>query len=250
MLLHVDSDDIVSRLRLLIESDQPLVADGAAVGRDVPEESKPFGNLQRNLNYARSLATAGQHLAQLKVGAFEVSDVFRAAWVQGVAALDYWVRQEVRTRMLRLARHPGGTKPKGFSTFEIPLGQVEHLLQSHTSLAEVIDEHLAQTRGHLVYQHPDKIRDAFLLVSDAKNLWGRVARVLSEQAGEGATVSGLELRGQLTDIVRRRNKIAHEYDEDPDNPPAKRPIDAASVTQSIDWIEQAAAAILVVLDTE
>jgi hypothetical protein len=30
-----------------------------------------------------------------------VDDVFRAAWVQSVAALDHWVRQEVRYRMLR-----------------------------------------------------------------------------------------------------------------------------------------------------
>jgi hypothetical protein len=170
--------------------------------------------------------------------------------VQGVAALDYWVRQEVRTRMLRLARSPGGDKPKGFSTFEIPMGQVERVLQSHASLVDVLDEHLAQTRGHLAYQHPDKIRDAFLLVSDAKNLWNRVAKVLSERAGDGVTVNGTDVRGQLAEIVRRRNKIAHEYDEDPDNPPAKRPIDAASVTQAIDWIEQAAAAILVVLDSE
>lgn len=250
MVFLVDRADIVDRLQTLLQGDSLTVTNGVSGQRNISEETKPFANLQRNLNYARSLATAGQHLAQLKVGAFEVPDVFRAAWVQGVAALDYWVRQEVRTRMLQLARHPGGTKPKGFSTFEIPLGQIERVLQSHVSLVDVLDEHLAQTRGHLAYQHPDKIRDAFLLVSDSKDLWNKVAMVLSGRVGEGATVTGTDVRGQLVEIVRRRNKIAHESDEDPDNPPTKRPIDAASVTQAIDWIEQVAAAILAVLDSK
>jgi hypothetical protein len=58
------------------------------------------------------------------------------------------------------------------------------------------------------------------------------------------------VHARLTDIVRRRNKIAHEYDEDPANPPEKQPVDAATVIQTIDWIEQLAAAILVVLDTD
>lgn len=217
------------------------MSEDVQAGPAVSEELKPFANLQRNLNYARSLATAGQHLAKLEVGAFEVADVFRAAWVQGVAGLDHWVRQEVRICMLRLARRPGGSKPKGFSGFAIPLGQIERVLQSDASLVEVIDKQLSQTRGHLTYQHPDKIRDAFVLVSDVKDLWGTVAKVLSERAEEGAMVGGPDVRARLVEIVNRRNKIAHEYDEDPANSPAKQPIDAATVIQTLDWIEQLAA---------
>ncbi len=62
------------------------------------------------------------------------------------------------------------------------------------------------------------------------------------------TISGKEVQQQLRAIVHRRNKIAHEYDEDPANPAVKRPIDAAAATQTIDWIEQVAAALVVVLD--
>jgi restriction system protein len=250
MVSRIDQAGVVDRVRGLIESDvQASVINDALAGQKVSEELKPFTDLQRNLNYARSLATAGQHLAQLKVGAFEVPDVFRAAWVQGVAGLDHWVRQEVRTRMLRLARRPGGSKPRGFSAFAIPLGQIERVLQSDASLVEVVDEQLAQTRGHLAYQHPDKIRDAFSLVSDTKDLWSKVAKVLIERAQEGSAVSGSDVHARLAAIVRRRNQIAHEYDEDPDNSPAKQPIDAATVTQTLDFIEQLAAAILVVLDS-
>jgi restriction system protein len=250
MVWRIGREEIIGRIRELIESDAPAsTIEDALVSPTVSEELKPFADLQRNLNYARSLATAGQHLAQLEVGAFEVSDVFRAAWVQGVAGLDHWVRQEVRIRMRRLAHRPGGSKPKRFSAFPIPLGQIERVLQSDASLVEVIDEQFSQTRGHLTYQHPDKIRDAFLLVSDVKDLWNKVAKVLSERAEEGAMIRGPDVHTRLVEIVRRRNKIAHEYDEDPAKAPAKQSIDAATVIQTLDWIEQLAAAILVVLDT-
>jgi hypothetical protein len=250
MVLRIDEEDTVHRLRDMVDSGGLAVpVDEVPVWRDVPEESEPFTNLRRNLDYARRLATAGQHLARLKVGAFEVSDVFRAAWVQGVAALDHWVRQEVRTRMLRLVRQPGDNKPKAFAMFAIPLGQVEQLLQRRVSLEEVVDKQLTQARGHLAYQHPDKIRDAFQLVSDVRELWQKVAKVLSERAAEAVAVSGQDVQDRLIQIVRRRNKIAHESDVDPDNSTARQPIDVASVTQAIDWIEQLAAAILDVLDS-
>jgi restriction system protein len=260
MIFRINQADIVDRLRSLVGDADSGAIEITVTGAvdlaaepavpEVPESSKPFVNLQRNLNYARSLATAGQHLAQLQVGSFEVPDVFRAAWVQSVAGLDHWVRQEVRTRMLWLAGQSGGLRPDGFSTFPMTLGQLESVRQGKMSLVDALDQQLRETRSHLTYQHPDKIKEAFALVSDVKGLWDKVAKVLSEQAGDGVTVTAADVRQQLREIVHRRNKIAHEYDEDPANPPSKRPIDAATATQTIDWIEQVAAAILVVLDQD
>lgn len=248
MIHRPDQEDLVERMTALIEGDRPLAdIDRMVTGPEASESPEPFANLQRNLNYARNLAMAGHHLDQLQVGAFEVPDVFRAAWVQGVAALDYWVRQEIRARMLRLAQRRGGTKPRAFTEFTIPIGELEAIMQSSTSLAEVLDEQLSRTRGHYTYQHPAKIREAFLLVSDVTDLWNKVAAVLNEQAGDSPAVKGNDIQKQLAGIVQRRNKIAHEYDENPEDPPAKRPIDVAAVTQTIDWLEQLAAAIIVVL---
>jgi hypothetical protein len=141
MIYHVEEQDSFEKLVDLAESDVPFGGtDPVSSGGEIQELSTPFTNLKRNLNYARNLATAGHHLTQLQVGAFEVPDVFRAAWVQGVAALDYWVRQEVRARMLWLAQRPGEPRPRKFVSFEIPLGEIENILQSRSSLADVIDE--------------------------------------------------------------------------------------------------------------
>lgn len=72
--------------------------------------------------------------------------------------------------------------------------------------------------------------------------------MLTERAGDGLSYNADEVQTRLKEIVTRRNKIAHEYDEDPDNRPHKRAIDAASTTQSVEWIGQLAEAISVVLD--
>lgn len=246
MIFRISQPDTADRLR------RPV---GAAVPSDVNgessttvKESGPFVNLQRNLNYARNLATAGQHLAKLEVRSFEVSDVFRAAWVQSVAGLDHWVRQEIRERMLRLANQPDTVKPEGFKSFPMTLDLLERVRSGDLSLVEALDRQLRTTRGHLAYQQADRIREGFALVADVSKLWERVAKVLSEQAGDGVTISGKDVQQRLREIAYRRNKIAHESDQEENNPRAKRPIDEAMVTQTIDWIEQLAGAVVVVLD--
>ncbi|MEW2378835.1 hypothetical protein AB0883_22420 [Micromonospora sp. NPDC047812] len=251
-VFRINQADSVERLERLLGYSTPVTAlsdetvTAGPPGHD--DSSAPFVNLQRNLNYARSLATAGQHLDQLKVGAFEVSDVFRAAWVQSVAALDHWVRQEIRARMLRLAARPTVQKPKAFAAYQISLGLVEQVTLGTKTLVEALDQQL-RDQGHLVYQNPDKIREGFALVHDVKGLWDRVALVLTQQSDDGVSFTGKDVQHQLRQIVQRRHKIAHEYDEDPEDTSRKRPIDGAGATQTIDYIEQVAAAILVVLDT-
>lgn len=249
-IFRINQPDVVERMHRLLGGAIPETADGTDQSV-VAQVSGPFVNFQRNLNYARNLATAGQHLAQLKVGAFEVDDVFRAAWVQAVAALDHWVRQEIRVRMRRLAGQPDEAKniPK-FGAFEVTVDLVQQVQQGKLSLADAVDQQLKNEHGHLTYQNPDKIQEGLAKVGNVKGLWNRVAKVLSEQAGDGVKISGIEVQQQLKDIVHRRNKIAHEYDEDPHNAPKKRPIDAAVTTQTIDWIEQLAGAIVATLDEE
>jgi hypothetical protein len=240
---RINQVESVGRLERLLEARAIPTLDSPAKPEpaDPPSqdaESIPFANLRRNLDYARSLATAGQHLDQLKVGAFEVSDVYRAAWVQ----------QEVRARMLRLVAQPEVQKPKGFTSFTISLGLVEQVQAGTRTLVEALDQQLRE-QGHLVYQNPDKIRDGFGLVHDVKGFWDRVARVLTEQSGDGVSFTGKDVQEQIRQIVQRRHKIAHEYDEDPDDVTQKRPIDGAGTTQTIDYIEQVAAAILEVLNS-
>ena len=247
MIHRVEEKQSVERLIELVNADLSFDDASTVPLQHGVDDITPFMNFKHNLDYARNLARAGDHLTQLKVGAFEVPDVFRAAWVQAVAALDHWVRQEVRVGMVWLAQNPSEPRPGGFSAFEIPLGEVESILRSHSNLEDVIEEHLSRTRGHLAYQHPDKIRDAFGLISDASDLWNRVAKMLNERLPDSPSVTGKDVREKLIGIVHRRNKIAHESDDDPSKPRSKQSIDASGVSETIEWMEQLAAAIFEVL---
>jgi hypothetical protein len=205
-------------------------------------------NLRRNLDYARSLAAAGQHLQQLQVASFEVSDVFRSAWVQAVAALDHWVHQEIRERMLALAAGPAAATSTAFLRFQLPISLVNRIVAGELTLRDAVDQQWAEVFGRSTFQQPDKIREGLAHVADVNQLWQRVANVLTERAGDGETYDARQVQQRLQAVVVRRNKIAHEWDEDPENRPRKREIDAASTTQAIEWIGQLAEAMVVVLD--
>lgn len=237
----------VTRIREAVSGDSPPALPVASLPV-VEESAKPSDNLRRNLNYARNLATAGSHLEKLGVTGFEVKDVYRAAWVQAVAALDHWVRQEIHERMLILADQPHKPRPDRYNRFELSLKAVEDVQAKRHTLREVLDEQLRQSLGFTTYQNPDRIKEGFASVAEVGDLWRRVAVVLQERSGEQASLSGVDVKNRIKEVVFRRNQIAHEYDEDAKRAPEKRHIDAASTMRTIDWIDQVAEAILIVLD--
>ncbi|OLF17260.1 hypothetical protein BU204_12800 [Actinophytocola xanthii] len=250
MVHQLDADVDLTRIDELVTKNIRLPATNAATVPEDAGELTPIAHLRANLSYARSLATAGNTLGTLKPQSFDVNDVFRAAWVQAVAGLDHWVRQELRARLRALAEQVGGRKPRRFAELEISLDQVQRVLRDEMSFADAVDEYVTKARGHLAYQQPDRIRDAFSLVTDTANFWNRVATVLRERTDEDKPADGKEVQARLADIVHRRNKIAHEYDEVPNEPGRKRDIDGAAVMRVIDWIDQLCGAILVVVDQD
>lgn len=222
----------------------PTVSTPAAVPTTAME------NLRRNLDYSNSLAQAGHHLQQLQVGLFEVSDVFRAAWVQSVAALDHWVHQEIRERMLDLATKPSSAWPAKFQAFPLPIELVDGVAVRSLTLGGAIDRHYEKEMGRVTFQGPQQIQEGFALVANVAHLWGRVATVLTEQSADEKKWTGPQVQERLKEIVFRRNKIAHEYDEDPQKAPTKREIDSATTNKAITFIGQLAEAVVAVLDSK
>jgi len=256
-IYKIGRQDAEARLKVVIEaggeaqSTEPSDAFSGSQGPSIgspSDQASAMEYFRRNLHYALSLATAGLHLQKLKVEAFEVSDVYRAAWVQAVAALDHWVHQEIHDRMLALAEQPTSTKTKQFQNFQLPIALVEKVVANQLTMRQAVDAHWSAAFGGVTFQQPNKIQNGLSHIADVSNLWPRVATVLTERANEGVSYNSDQVQSRLREVVFRRNKIAHEYDQDPTDPLAKRPIDAASTTQTIEWIGQLAEAIVVVLD--
>ncbi len=201
-----------------------------------------FQELHRNLQYAH-----GRYLQALGVRAFDVTDLYRSAWVLAVAALDHWVHEEIYHRAVALALRPAGPKPARFHKLEMPMALFDRVHYEAAPLDELFGQHLRSRLGFISYQNPDRIREGFALVSDI-TLWRRVAEVMSGQARTAVTAS--EVRQRLEEIVWRRNRIAHEADRDPDNQPHRRRIGADETAAVIDHLEGVAAAVVLALAAE
>lgn len=202
------------------------------------ETSPAFEEMRQNLDYARGLVRGGRYLQRLQVGAFDVEDLYRAAWVQAVSALDHWVHRELYDRATALALQPATERPAKYLRIEVPMGLLESVLHGSASMEEVFRSHLRSQFGHLSFQHPSKIKDALSFVSDV-SLWPAVGKRLG--------VDHTSVQDRLVAIVKRRNRIAHETDRDHHAGGVRVPITDVEITEVIDWLEGLGEAILAVI---
>lgn len=203
-----------------------------------------FVEFRSNLEYARNLVKGGQHLERLQVGAFDVADLYRAAWVQAVSALDHWIHRELYDRALGFALDITVPRPPKFLKLRIPLSLFENIQDNSETLASAFAAYLRDQFGYQSFQAPEKIKDALGHVSEV-SLWPSVAKWLTEQAQR--TVAAEQVQETLKKIVARRNRIAHEADRDPLQTDTKQAITARETTDAIDHIDQLATAIIHVI---
>lgn len=202
--------------------------------------------LRSNLAYARELVHGGQYLERLKVGAFDVADLYRAAWVQTVSALDHWVHRELYERALGFALNVDEDRPDRFLKLEVPMQLFENVHHHAGDFREAFDEFLRARFGYQSLQAPEKIKQALGYVTDTKQLWSDVANDLADR-GEQELATREAVVDSLADIVRRRNKIAHEADRDPEDGTSRLTISHHDATRTIDLIEKVAVALRSVL---
>ena len=212
----------------------------------VEEPSDAFNEFQQNLDYARRLVNGGERLSQLRVGAFDVDDLYRAAWVQAVAALDHWVTREIVDRAVSLAENPEAERPSGYNRLPIPVELFEAVHHHNQPLSATFRDHLDQVFGYKTFQNPDKIKEGFAHVSKI-DIWKRVAEILNEDRHHTDRVNAKRVIATLKDIAARRNRIAHTADRDPHTAGKKAAIAAADARFVIDWLLQTAQAISIAL---
>lgn len=187
---------------------------------------------------AEDLCALGTNLSLQTTTALDVSDIFRAAYVLGVSALDYLIHEVCRRGMLEIA---SGARPRteAYNRFPIALS-VSSALASTPGVVGPLDDAIREKHSFLSFQQPDKIADAIRLVS-SKKLWEEVASLL----GDDSKI----VKGRLSLIVDRRNKIAHEADMEPTVPNFRWPISDTIVRDALATISSIAEAIFTVVTT-
>ncbi|MEO8152167.1 MAG: hypothetical protein ABI605_03780 [Rhizobacter sp.] len=184
------------------------------------------------------LSAMQAYLAANVAGALKPEELLRAEWVARVSALDLFVHELVAQRMMSVFE---GTlaKPPGYSAFMLPSDTVDRIRNALTATEAnaAFDLEVRRQLGLLTFQHPDKIADGLRMCSSAE-LWNEVA---VHQGGTPPTklATAKHIRRQLTTIVDRRNKIAHEGDLQPKSIPITPwPISQADVLVVASFIAQ------------
>ena len=153
-------------------------------------------------------------LAANVVGALKPDELLRAEWVARVSALDLYVHELVAQRMLAIFEGKLAKTP-AYSTFMLASEAVDRIRQAPTptDASAAFDLEVRRQLGFISFQYPDKIADGVRMCSSAE-LWNDIA--LHQGAAQQTRVAmAKHIRRQLTTIVDRRNKIAHEGDLQP-----------------------------------
>ncbi|TKJ96697.1 hypothetical protein PlfCFBP13513_14795 [Plantibacter flavus] len=188
-------------------------------------------NLQRALDLS---ATAGS-LRNMVTPAVDLSDLYRAAYMQGVSAFDHFIHEEVRVRMLEWHGRPQSTWPAGFATFKIPISSTHQAGRSVPDAAVRFEAEIRSQHGHLSFQHPDKVAAACRLVSNTE-IWQTIATALGTKK-QGKLSPSQVAKKDWGLIIDRRNLIVHEADLDPTPPRSRRyPIDKEMTDEALQKI--------------
>lgn len=181
-----------------------------------------FDQFRISINRVRDLIAVHNSVKVISTPALDLSDILRAALVLSVSALDYYVHEVVRLGMLEVY-NGSRPEPPAFSRFQITLDTAR-------SLDNLLEDEIRQRHSYKSFQQPDNIAEAIRLISD-KKLWEEVGYVMDRPAKD--------IKQELSIIIDRRNKIAHEADIDPSFSLGNRwGINEELVNEAVDFIEQ------------
>lgn len=183
-----------------------------------------------NIGRARELVGLGQSLAGMTYGRVDATDMYRAALVQAVAALDSYVHGMVLDYGVEIltGRRSAGSRTQ----LGLHFGAISDIVRasSPTDLELSARAHIAERLGRETFQQPDDVAKAFAMVG-VNRLWSSAFGVTA-----GNVCTSLKL------IVRRRNQIVHSCDADPLNPghvTAMTDADALTAVSTIEKIVKA-----------
>jgi hypothetical protein len=231
-----------------------------------------------SIGHVRDLIAIHNSVKAQSTPALDLSDILRAALVQSVSALDYYIHEVVTLGMLEIhhgkrpePNPPSNSSQSAFSRFQVSLGGARRERMMAVDIASWLENEIQQSYGYAFlqqsytissllptvsnvvlnklnntswledeireqlsyksFQQPEKIADAIRFICD-KKLWDEIATNMGKPTKD--------VKQQLSSIVERRNKIAHEADVDPTYfTLGKRwDIDEVLVNEAVDFIEK------------
>lgn len=182
------------------------------------------------------------YLSSTTTKALHSEELLRAEWVARVAALDLYVHELVAQRMVETFEGRRAATD-AYKKFLLPNETLHRIRVASTpdDAVSAFDLEVRRQLSFVTYQSHESIANGIRMVSSVE-LWNGVAAVLGSPP---ATVAkkAKALRGQLSMIVERRNKIAHEGDMQPSAPRLPWPISQADMQTVSSFIFEIVGAI-------
>jgi hypothetical protein len=196
----------------------------------------PIGYFSDVWQRCAEIETLHNYLAKNLTPAMSADELLRAEWVARVSALDLYVHELIAQNMVKIFEGARNGCP-GFSKFHCSSDALLRIKNAVT-LAEAtaaFDLEVRSKLSRMTYQLPEDIADGIRLIS-AIELWNEIALA---KGATGASKAALakSLKKDLSLIVERRNKIAHEGDLERTVPRTPWPISRADVCYVAMFIE-------------
>jgi hypothetical protein len=164
-------------------------------------------------------------------------ELLRAEWAMRVSALDLYIHEVVSQNLLKIFQ---GTRPvcPGYSKLQISSDSLMRIHANGPGLTSdtTFDLEIRTKLARVSYQFPDDIADGIRMVSPIE-LWNEIVGHHGAEPAAAKSEAGV-LRGELTQIVNRRNKIVHEGDLQPGVPRIPWPITRQDVDHVKTTIER------------
>jgi hypothetical protein len=183
-----------------------------------------IGDFNRDVDRAKELIGLGQTVAKLTNGLIDGTDLYRAALVQGVAALDRYIHGVVLDRSVDIlfGRLPATNAAK----VALPLSAVAAVVNEPDPAQREVAARslLAESLGRQTFQRPDDIAAALATVG-IQALW------------KSLFLDPAQVKISLGVVVDRRNKIVHQCDYDPAGAGALTPLSDRDARDSVDTVD-------------
>jgi hypothetical protein len=160
------------------------------------------------------LSAIHRYIAPKVTSAIDTDEILRAEWVARIGALDLYVHECVAQGMLEIF---SGLRTPTDSFLKFKLSNETLLrIQAATSKSDAssaFDLDIRSQLSKITYQKPEAIADGIRLFSTIE-VWNSVALKLGATAARKSD-KAKQLKQDLSLLVERRNKIAHEGDLQP-----------------------------------
>jgi hypothetical protein len=170
----------------------------------------------------------------------QTSDILRAEIVLAVSALDCFIHDLVKQGMVET--YQGMRIPsKQFETYQIPfkfLKLIEDTNNPEEKLA-YLESAIREINSKDSYQAPKGIEYALQFIN-MKSIWQSFSSPMNSKADD--------IKDDLSEIINRRNKIAHEADYDALTG-SKIPIEQQSIKDAVQFIEKLCESIYQIAQT-